>query len=141
MSEDIFPIIQPEAEESVETQLPLCRETAWDFERNRPIFSAGSPLEVTGRDAVKVWCYKALHTVRGRHEIYTTDYGSELQALIGQAYTDDVKRSEAIRYIRESLEPCPYVVAVREISADFSGGTLTICCTVDTIYGEVQING
>lgn len=136
----IFPIIQPEVETPAAESLPLCREIAWDYDKNRPIFSGGRPVEVTGAAAVKVWCWKALHTDRYRHEIYTWDYGSEIGALIGQAYTTDIKQSEAARYIREALEINPYVSSVDNINVSFAGDQLTISCTVVTIYGEVSIS-
>ena len=63
MSRTLFPAIQPAAGYE-ETPLPLCREIAWDFEKNIPIFQDGKPLEVTGLEAVKVWIWKALHTAR-----------------------------------------------------------------------------
>lgn len=136
----IFPVVQPEAEVVQAQKLPLCREAAWDFERGIPLFSAGEPLEVTGAEAVKVWAWKALNTVRYRHEIYTWDYGCEAENLIGQAFTPEVKQSEAVRYIREALMVNPYIRSVRQTSVDFSGTRLTVSCTVDTIYGEVEIS-
>lgn len=141
MSSSIFPIIQPETEKTATESLPLCREIAWDYDNNVPIFSGGRPVEVTGAAAVKVWCWKALHTERFRHEIYSWDYGCEIGSLIGQAYTSEVKESEAARYVREALTVNPYVSAVKDISTSFSGEQLTVGCTVVTIYGEeVSVN-
>lgn len=37
---DLFPIIQPEAEPTVQEKLPLCREVAWDFARVSPFMPA-----------------------------------------------------------------------------------------------------
>ena len=136
----IFPAVQPEAENFQIQELPLCREVAWDFDLGIPLFSAGKPLEVTGAEAVKVWIWKALNTVRYRHEIYTWDYGCEVENLIGQAFTPEVKQSEAVRYIREALMVNPYIRSVRQTSVDFKGTRLTVSCTVDTIYGEVDVN-
>ena len=102
--------------------------------------SGGVPVEVSGAEAVRVWCWKALMTPRYRHEIYTGDYGSETEELIGQAYTADVKRAEAARYVREALMVSPYVTAVRDIDTDFDGDRLTVRCTVETIYGEVELD-
>lgn len=133
----IFPIVQPEAEETA-VQLPLAREIKWDFETGKPLFSAGEPVIVEGAEAVRIWCWKALKTPRFRHEVYTWDYGCEAEDLIGQAFTADVKRSEAIRYVREALMVSPYVTGVGEISVDFVGDRLTVWCTVQTIYGEVD---
>lgn len=136
----IFPAVQPEAEVLQAEGLPLCREAAWDFERGVPLFSAGKPLEVTGAEAVRVWVWKALSTPRFRHAIYTWDYGSEVENLVGQAFTPEVKQSEAVRYIREALAVNPYIRAVRQTDVSFSGTRLRVSCTVDTIYGEVDVS-
>lgn len=136
----IFPMVQPEASETSAAQLPLCREIAWDFANGTPIFSGGRPVEVTGAEAVKVWVWKALKTVRFRHDIYTWDYGCEAENLIGQAFTPEVKQSEATRYIREALQPNPYITEVQQVSVEFSNTLLSIYCKVNTIYGEVEIN-
>ena len=72
---ELFPAVQPEAEPTATDSLPLCRETAWDFIQERPIYSAGEPVEVTGAEAVRVWVWKALKTARCRDEIYTWDFG------------------------------------------------------------------
>jgi hypothetical protein len=136
----IFPSIQPEIEESATEQLPLCREVGWDFTNGVPIFSGGRPTVVTGAEAVKVWIWKALMTVRCRHDVYTWDYGCEVERLIGKAYTAQVKESEAARYVREALLPNPYIKAVRQADVTFSGCLLSISCTVSTIYGEVSVS-
>ena len=56
-------------------------EVAWDFEAGRPLFSGGKPLVVTGKDAVQVWIWKALMTARARYDVYSWDYGSEVESL------------------------------------------------------------
>lgn len=136
----IFPMVQPDAEAFSGERLPMCRETAWNFERGTPVFSAGNPVTVSGADAVKVWIWKSLMTVRFRHDVYTQDYGSEVESLIGQPFTAAVKHSEAVRYVREALMVNPYIRAVRQVDVSFSGNHLTVCCTVETIYGEVEIH-
>ena len=78
--------------------------------------------------------------MRYRYEIYSWDYGSEFESLIGQAYTPTVKEAEAPRYLRECLEINPYITAVKGIEVSFSAGRLTVKGTVETIYGEVDIN-
>lgn len=135
----IFPVVQPEAEETP-SALPLAQEIKWDYQMGTPVFSAGAPVIVTGAEAVKVWCWKALKTPRYRHDVYSWAYGSEAEDLIGQAFTADVKRSEAIRYVREALLVSPYVTGVGEISVEFAGDRLTVQCSVSTVYGEVDLN-
>ena len=48
----IFPIIQPAIEAVAET-LPIYRETAWDYENDRPIYRNGSPFIIEGKEAVE----------------------------------------------------------------------------------------
>lgn len=134
----IFPMIQPSATvEDTGQNLPLCKEVAWDYERNRPIFRRGEPMTVTGKEAVKVWIWKALHTERFRYEIYSWDYGEEFSGLIGQAYTPTLKEAEAPRYLRECLLINPYIKAVKNIAVSFADSRLTVSGTAETIYGEV----
>lgn len=139
MSKKLFPIIDaPKAVKA--TALPLYREVAWDFDTNAPRFERGSPVIVTGKEAVKVWAWKALHVPRFRYEMYSRDYGSELQSLIGQPYSAELKRAEAIRYVREALTINPYITSVDDISVEFEDGKLSISCKVNTIYGESEVS-
>lgn len=135
----LFPIIQPQAIETA-MDLPLYKEVKWDFERNAPVFKNGSPVIVTGKEAVLVWAWKALHTPRFRYEIYTWNYGCEIEELIGQPFTEELKRSEAARYVRECLLINPYITDVSDVKVSFANDTLSISCTIETIYGEVEID-
>ena len=139
MSTNLFPIIE-NTTMSPTADLPLFREIAWNFEADQPVIYHGEPVEVTGLEAVRVWAWHALKTVRFRHEIYGWDYGCELETLIGQPFTQRVKQSEAIRYVREALLESPYITDVRSISVTFRETVLTIECTVQTVYGEVMIS-
>ena len=139
MSLELFPVVQPEAA-PVETELPLCREVQWDYERNLPVFRQGEPVTVEGAEAVAVWAWLALHTPRFRHEIYSWAFGTELENLIGQPYTEALKQAEAQRYVREALEINPYISGVEEIKVDFADGTLSIACTVRTVYGTREVS-
>ena len=137
---ELFPAVQPEAEPSAQEELPLCREAAWDFVRERPIYSAGAPVEVTGAEAVRVWVWKALKTARCRYDIYTWDFGCEAENLVGRPFTAQVKESEAARYIREALGPNPYITGVRQVDVSFQGDRLEVTCRVETIYGEGEVH-
>ena len=134
----IFPIIQPKVEAETK-ELPIYRETAWDYENDRPIYKNGSPFIIEGKEAVEVWIWNALQTVRRRHEIYTWDYGNDLESLFGQPYTEELKRSEAVRYVRECLMVNPYITEVKDISVNFADGTLYISCAASTIYGDIEV--
>lgn len=139
-----FPVkFSASSAKNVETQaenLPLARDVAWDFDQDRPVFRHGEPVTVEGADAVRVWCYHALKVARGRLEIYSKDYGCEVDQLIGQPYTAAVKESEALRYIREAVAPNPYVSGVAEATVEFAEGKVEITCKLETVYGEVTTN-
>lgn len=135
----LFPMIQPGLAQEASRPLPLYREVAWDYEANKPVFQDGSPVIVTGREAVLAWAWKALQTQRYRYEIYTWSYGNDCESLIGQPYTDDLKRAEAVRYVRECLEINPYIRELTHIQVGFRDGQLTIRCRLQTIYGEVNV--
>ncbi len=135
----VFPIIQPQSYEA-ETGLKLYKEVKWDYENNTPVFNNGSPVIISGKEAVLVWAWKTLQTPRFRHEIYTWNYGCEAESLIGQPYTEELKQSEASRYVKECLLINPYITGVSDMVVSFDGEVLSISCTIETIYGEVKIN-
>ena len=72
--------------------------------------------------------------------MFTHNYGQDLQSLIGEAYGDDIRQSEAIRCIREALEISPYIKTVHQISVQFEGSVLHLSFKAKTIYGEVILN-
>ena len=52
------------------TDLPLAKEYAWDFTSNDFLLVDGKNTIVTGKEAVKVWLWKALQTPRYRYLAY-----------------------------------------------------------------------
>ena len=138
----LFPLIdQPDDGELIGTSLPLYRETDWDFKTNRPVWRGGNPVFVTGARAVLVWAWNALHTERFSHDVFSYDYGPDFSGLLGRPYTDEVRQSEAIRIVRETLMVNPYITAVTQVSVSFQESVLTLGFKLTTIYGEVSIDG
>lgn len=135
----LFPLIDAPDTGNAQS-LPPAREVAWDFVLDQPIWRSGSPLYVTGADAVLVWAWNCIHTERFAHDVFTADYGQDLAGLIGQPYGDEVRQSEAIRKIREALMINPYITAVDQINASFKGSVLQISFNLTTIYGEVSVH-
>ena len=138
----LFPLLEAEDTElSGNSQLPLAREVAWDFEQDRPRWEGGRPVYVTGAQAVLVWAWNALHTGRGEHDVFTWEYGQELGELIGQPYSEGIRQAEAVRRVREALLVSPYIRDVSQVSVRFEGDTLFLTCRIETIYGEVAMDG
>lgn len=141
MGRQLFPIL-PQAQGDVLTarELPLAREMAWDFQADRPVLRGGEPVMVTGAQAVRVWAWNALKTVRYRWEMFSFQYGCELARLIGQPFAADTKRAEAVRYIQEALLASPYVTRVDVSGLALEGSRLKADMAITTIYGEVLLD-
>ena len=136
---NLFPIIQSRLV-AAETRRELYVEVAWDFQAEKPIYRAGEPVLVTGAEAIYVWAWHALKTPRLRHEIFTQDYGNDIDSLIGKPFSDALKQAEAIRYVRECLTINPYITDVTNIVVSADADRLAISCSINTIYGEVSLN-
>jgi hypothetical protein len=136
---NLFPIVQPQAAEKPGAE-GLYAEIAWDYESNTPIYRNGSPVFVSGSDAVLVWAWNAMQTPRFVHEIFTWDYGNEIEGMIGKPFTDELKKAEVPRLVREGLMINPYITGVKNITVAMDGDHLEISCRIETVYGEVALN-
>ena len=135
----LFPFISNVDEVKLDNSFPLYREVAWDFKKDIPIIENGDFKIVEGNEAIKVWVYKALLVPRYQYSIYSWDYGSELLSLIGKAYTPQLTKAEAKRYIEEALKINPYILDVNVIDTDFKDSVLSANVKITTIYGESEV--
>lgn len=126
--------------ELTETTLEMYREVAWDYVNDTPIIENGDFKIVEGKDAIKVWIYKSLKTNRFEHEIYSWDYGSELNELVGYQDTNNLIKTESERYIKEALLINPYILDVKINDVKINDSILNANVIVSTVYGEVDIN-
>ena len=135
----LFPFVTYKEGIVKNNSFPLYREIAWDFKRDIPILENGDFKIVEGNEAIKVWVYKALLVPRYNYSIYSWNYGSELMDLIGKAYTPQLTKSEAKRYIEEALKINPYILDVNVIDTDFKDSVLSANVKITTIYGESEV--
>ena len=135
----LFPFVSNIDEVKIDNTFPLYKEVAWDFKRNIPVIEKRDFKIVEGNEAIKVWVYKALLTPRYQYSIYTWNYGSELLSLIGKAYTPQLTKSEAKRYIEEALKINPYILEVNVLDTDFKDWVLSASIKIVTIYGESEV--
>jgi hypothetical protein len=119
--------------------LPMFKEYAWDFKNNDFLLQDGKFVIVEGKEALKIWIWKALNTARYRYLAYTWNYGNELESLIGKGLSRSAVKSEAQRYIEESLSINSYITAVTNVSFSQDGSKFKISFTANTVYGEVDI--
>lgn len=121
------------------SEMATYKEVKWDFENNIPVIENGNFVIVEENEALKVWVYKALKTERFRYLIYSWNYGSEVEQMIGTSYSPKLTRAECIRYIEECITINPYITGISNVAVDFSKGYLQVSCTLNTIYGTDEL--
>lgn len=139
----IFPFINPEQLKSESRRIPMAKEYAYDFYKGDFILKNGKPYLVEGKEAIKIWITKALLTGRYKEIIHTWSYGSEFEdKLIGRGYSKGLVKAEAERYTTECIyvSLSDYVTDLKDFVIEFMDNTLAIAFTVETIYGEVNID-
>lgn len=94
---------------------------------------------VTGKEAVRVWAFFALQIQRYRYRIFTWNYGSEAETLIGTNYGRDYTESEIKRFITDCLSVNPYITGIDDFKIKFEGSSLTASFTIQTSYGDTQM--
>ena len=137
--EGIFPSYQ--GQEKTNT-LPIPKDIAIDFETGNPIIKDNDFVIVEKDEAIKVWCYYALKTNKDRFIIYSPQYGSTLEDLIGNNYVDTYKY-ELEKRVSDCLLVSPYIKSVDKVEANFDSetGELTGDIYITTIYAEgVEVN-
>lgn len=134
----LFPSINEEDIE--EEDLPIIKEWAWDFAKGDFALKNNKPYLVEGKEAVKIWAYKALLTNRFKYSVYSWDYGSELESLIGSGFTQSATESEVERMVEECLMPNSYIEGVTNFEINSKNEQLIVSFTLVTIYGEVEVS-
>lgn len=134
---DLYPFIIEDKDNAADN-LELFKEIGWDYLNDKPLVNEKTKeyIVVEGDEAIKVWIYKTIKIARYRYQIFTSDYGTELEELIGNKYTKGYTESEAIRFIREALMVNEYIRNVNIIDASFENDKLTVNINVDTVYSE-----
>lgn len=91
---------------------------------------------IDNKQALRQAIEKLLHTERYMYEIYTDEYGIEMQALIGENF--DLVEAEIGRIIKEALLADDRVVSVENIQATKLDSTsLLITFSVASIFGTL----
>lgn len=72
----------------------------------------GEPQRITDADAVVGWANASLNTPKGKYAIFSEQYGSNLQELLGQVLTDTILFAEAARGVTECLLQHPRITKV-----------------------------
>lgn len=137
----IFPFIDPDALEPEENaELPLFREYAYDYANNRLLLKNGQTYLVEGNEALRIWIFKALATERFRYTAYDSDFGCEIDTLIGSPLHGDIAKSELKRFIVEALMVNPYIEELGNFQISQTGSGVRAEFDCATIYGPDKIS-
>lgn len=122
-------------------ELPLFTEYAWNFELDKFIYDGrGRHIVVTGKEAVKVWVYKALNTERYKHLAYSWQYGIEVKKFIGKVMQTGDRIAELKRVIIDCLMINPYIRSIDNVEISIDGSRTVCTIFMTTVYGEVVIS-
>ncbi len=129
--------------ETQDTDLPLFKEMAIDFETGEPIIKNNEIVILEGSEALKVWIWKALKTERYKYKAYTDNYGNELKEQLGTIYDKTIKDAILENEIRECLGVNPYITRLHSFSIETPEGMQHpyIYFSVDTVYGTIENMG
>ena len=117
--------------------LPVFKELAFDFETGQLKTRGGQYYYVEKNEALKVWIYKALHASRFNYLAYSTNYGNEINTLIGRYLAKKLLYSELKRMIEEALLCNPYITSLTNFDVSQKGAEVKCTFEVNTIYGSV----
>nr|WP_303244412.1 DUF2634 domain-containing protein [uncultured Cellulosilyticum sp.] len=131
----LFPFMATSEDNEQVTTSNTYKEYDFDFEK---CVLTGKIVE--GKEAVKVWIYKALMSKRYIHDIYSWDYGHDLEELIGQGYDKGFIESEVERRIKDCLSVNEKIEGCTGFDISFVNDKLNVSFTANTVFGEVAIN-
>lgn len=95
--------------------------------------------EVDGLEAIKQYVVKAIKTARFRFPIYDTDYGSEIDDLIGQDVSIALLETEIPRVIEEAILYDDRVISVYDFELTREGDRLYVSFYVETAESTIPM--
>jgi hypothetical protein len=118
---------------------------SWVFDFDEGEFRTTPTGKVEEADEVVAyyeWCQKALLTIRYRHVIYSSDYGSELDTLFRSALSRAAIESEIARMVTETLMVDPRTGTVGDFVFTWLEDNVAFDCQVVTAKGvQLQFSG
>lgn len=114
----------------------------YDFEKGDFVVKDGRLVEVSGKEAIKVWIEKILRTEKFKFEIYKKDeeideYGTTIKELIqGRKLPQFFLQSELRREIEEALQKHNEIERIEDFRTEQNFATLEIYFTVILKNGE-----
>ncbi|MCT4544430.1 MAG: DUF2634 domain-containing protein [Vallitalea sp.] len=145
-SESLFPFFPEEIkafnesigkENNKVTAEGIYKDIQWDYENNKPLLINGNFVIVEGLEAIKVWCWKVLHTERYKYLIYTWDYAIDIEQFIGKSLSN-FNKVEIIKEITEGLMQNMHVTSVDNFIITTEKKEIFIEFNINTEYGVLK---
>ncbi|MDQ0170260.1 DUF2634 domain-containing protein [Paenibacillus tundrae] len=116
------------------------RSWRFDYDAGDFVLTPSGKFAVTdAHEAWVQWCIKAVKTPRYRHMIYSRNYGSELEELIGQGDRRGVMESEIARMVSETLLADPRTESVDQFTFNWNMEQCVFSCRVGSVQEEMFI--
>ena len=122
-----------ESKSETNTVIEMPREYAIDFETGQ---LTGKIVE--GTEALRVWIWLCLRTQRFRYQIYSWDYGADMEQYIGQILTDEYLETDMRDEIEDALKINEYITGIENYSFTRSGSAVTVLFSVQTLLGNIE---
>ena len=109
----------------------------FDFEKHEFILSpTGKQKTVSESDAWGEWCVKALCTERFKYLVYSSNFGEEIDTLLGESYPHKVVESEIKRMVKECLMCDARTVSVEAFEFSWIADGVIFSCTITNTLGK-----
>jgi len=139
---NIFPTESTTTTQARNQQVKFGKGWRFDFEAGEFVLTpTGKVAPANELEAYMQWCEKALRTPRYRHMIYSRNYGSEFDDLIGRGYPKAIVESEITRIVTETLMTDPRTGSIQNSSFSWGNDGVYFSCDVYTINTEIVSTG
>ena len=128
-----FPTKAIEPTNVANTSVPLLKEYAWDFEKDKIILDKNGKFTIVeGVEALKVRNYLSLKIYKGRFFIYKNKVGTRLKDLIGKSINYISLRVEEM--IQEAIVDNVYVTDIDNLEINYINDKIIVTFDVINIY-------
>lgn len=122
------------------TEVIFGKSWRYDYDAGEFVLTPSGKVAIADeKEAWVQWCHKAILTPRYRHVIYSRDYGSELEELVGQGYGHAIMESEITRMVTETLLTDERTESVDQFTFKWVDDQCVFTCRITSVQEDTQI--
>ncbi|SEO98715.1 DUF2634 domain-containing protein [Propionispora vibrioides] len=137
---NLFPataLPDPQTQETTTQEIVFGRNVELDYTQEEFVLSpTGRQYKLDETNSWVEWCVKALATPRYKHLIYSDNYGSEFETLIGKSYSHEAAESEIRRMAKECLLADSRTANVDNFQFEWIEDGVIFVCRIVNVRGE-----